>query len=67
MIQCVDGPIEQEDSDSGNTEVVRSFMCSAFFVRPRAAGHYGVGGSGPHQAAALRWRVESLRFSRSLA
>ena len=29
-------------------------MCTACCVRPQAAGHDGVGGSGSHQAAALR-------------
>ncbi len=30
-----------------------SFMCTACCTRPQAAGHDDVGGSGPHQAAAL--------------
>jgi hypothetical protein len=29
-------------------------MCTACCMRHQAAGHDGVGGSGPHQAAALR-------------
>ena len=50
---CVDGPRWARALEGALTIGSGTFMCPACCARHQAAGHDGVGGTGPHQAVAL--------------